>query len=189
MKDPKKFNLDDFTFDDVEHELQQIEKKKNANIDQELIRDYGSLSARADSPHFLHVSYNGKDRYELASFKTGTTIVIKKILFSIEELDVITYKASFFDFSSVGNNCCRTAMLNGLPTKIYENICHVSKTKSQGDIWIKDINIINSGNGSKVDIRSWTKDYSQYSKGFTITLSEFQNLLGLMEDVLDEREE
>lgn len=66
----------------------------------------------------------------------------------------------------------------------YEILDNVGVFFNSKNGWTKEINIISwNGADGKVDIRSWSPDYSRMGKGISLTVEEFKALKELMNEI------
>lgn len=119
---------------------------------------------------FSKICWGNFERYDLRRWDKSLSIPYKGITFSIEEL------SKFLNIKKPSYNtqeAIATYSAGRANAYIYETILELSQSNSRGVNWIKQICLVDWGNGKKFDIRKWTKNFDRCSKGICLNAKAF----------------
>ena len=178
---------------DINISLEEVEQKVKEDTEAEIMAEggdkerfsfeiisvIGRLSEKLNAPVLSRVKWDNSVKYDLRKWNVNMSIPYKGIVFDEKEIDKM--RASMFVDMDEGVRSIAVYKSDKVTATIYANIAVLSTNENKSG-WRKEINIVDWGQGKKVDIRKWKEDYSKCSKGISITKEEFQKLLLLLKN-------
>ncbi len=187
--------LSNFSFEDVMEAVEKnpeigrtnhnISKHANPmNISFTIEKDYGKLSDGKYSPSFTMMTWGKYKRFDLRKWlDEDFTKPGKGITFTEEELELLedVLKVSCFD----GNyDVIRIYQSGKAKAVFYKNLGVLQEQKQKdGKIWRKEVNLLDWGTGTRIDIRKWNDDYTKCSKGIVLQQKEALRLLEILKSI------
>lgn len=185
--------LDDFSFDDLESEVDKeciedvslYHTTANNEYTFSVKHNFGKLSNRRKAPIFALVDWNGNEIFDLRYWKDNGAPV-KGMSFTMGEL--ITFHAALekYNFSATYDTPIRQYQDENCLVTFFCLIARVASYVKKNTVWYKEVNLVDWGCGTRVDLRKWSSDYKQHSRGVRISLDELKILQGLIKTVVKE---
>lgn len=183
--------LDDFSFDDLENEVYNESVEDALSHDTAADSEYtfsvkhnfGKLSNRKKAPTFALVDWQGNEFFDLRYWRDDGAPG-KGITFTMGELITFNDALEKYDFSAKYDMPIRQYQDENCLISFFCLIARLASTVKKNIVWYKEVNLVDWGCGARVDLRKWSSDYQQHSRGVRISLDELKVLHGLIKSIV-----
>ena len=162
-------SLEDIELSSMKYDHQSSEEESHNSIVFKVLKTFGALARKNSSPVFALIDWGGNIKYDLRRWDEKMSLPQKGMTFSKDELQLLLNKVHDINIDDFGKKVSAKYVFKNQEAIIYERICVLSSRAE----WNKEINVVDWGKGTRVDIRKWTKDYCKCSKGITLSSNEF----------------
>lgn len=137
------------TFNEVEQGADRVEDerlKPKKDLEFSVIKVFGRLSEKKNSPVLALINWNGHERYDLRKWNDEMTVPYKGITFSDSEIEELLS----LNTENKSQSECRFQYSGGKATaRIYDKLAELSFETVRDETWTKEVNVVDWGYGKK----------------------------------------